>query len=52
MTGRTMYKMIALVGFALALSGCEGRMLVFGNMFFMGITCAMLWSTVNLKKGD
>lgn len=52
MTGRTMYKMWALAFVALTLSGCDGRMLVAGNVFFMGVTCAMLWSTINLKKKE
>ncbi|WP_168211012.1 hypothetical protein [Persicimonas caeni] len=52
MTGRTMYKVWALALVALTLSACDGRALVAGNMFFMGITCAMLWSTINLKKKD
>lgn len=47
-----MYKLWALALFALTMSGCEGRMMVFGNMFFMGIACAMLWSTINIKKKD
>ncbi len=50
MTGRQMYKMLALLGCALTLSGCEGQLTVFGNIFCMGITCAMLWSTVHLDK--
>jgi hypothetical protein len=44
--------MLALALFALVLGGCEGRALLFGNVFFMGVTCVMLWSTINLKKRD
>lgn len=39
-----------LITSALCLSGCKGELLVVGNMAAMGITCAMLWSTVHLKK--
>ena len=35
---------------AVGLSGCEGDIFLFGNMATMGVTCAMLWSTVHLKK--
>lgn len=48
----TMMKLATLLLFALAATGCDGQGFVFGNMFFMGVTCFMLWSTINLKKGD
>lgn len=50
MSGRKMFKAIlALIFFSMALSGCDGRVLVINNVFFMGVTCVMLWSTINLK---
>ena len=50
--GKKMARFALLIFAALALGGCEGQGFIFGNMFFMGITCAMLWSTINLKNGD
>jgi hypothetical protein len=50
MTRKLLLKGSVLIAVALGLSGCEGDLLVFGNMATMGITCAMLWSTVHLKK--
>lgn len=44
--------LLSLVFFALLVSGCESRVLVLGNVFAMGITCLMLWSTINIKKDD
>lgn len=45
-------KLVILVYMALGLSGCEGEFFVFGNVATLGITCAMLWSTVHLKKAE
>lgn len=50
MTQSRLIKFAILLTSAVCLSGCEGELLVFGNMATMGITCAMLWSTVHLKK--
>lgn len=44
------FQLIIFSFLALGLSGCEGEIFVFGNMATMGVTCAMLWSTINLKK--
>ncbi len=50
MSGRNMSRAIlALIFFSLALGGCDARVLVINNVFFMGVTCVMLWSTINLK---
>jgi hypothetical protein len=36
----------------LACTACEGQAVVFSNAFLMGLTCFMLWSTLNLRRGD
>ncbi|MGM0555630.1 MAG: hypothetical protein ACQEVA_04540 [Myxococcota bacterium] len=41
-----------IVWFALAGTACEGQAVVFSNAFLMGLTCFMLWSTLNLKRDD
>lgn len=45
-------KLVLLACLALGLGGCDGEFFVFGNVAIMGITCAMLWSTVHLKKSE
>ncbi|TDP71934.1 hypothetical protein [Bradymonas sediminis] len=50
MTQSRLIKFAILLVSAICLSGCEGEFLVFGNMATMGITCAMLYSTVRVKK--
>ena len=49
---RTIAKLTPMLAwFALAGTACEGQAVVFSNAFLMGLTCFMLWSTLNLKRG-
>jgi hypothetical protein len=41
-----------LAWFALVGTACDGQAVVFSNAFLMGVTCFMLWSTLNLKRDD
>jgi hypothetical protein len=47
-----MLKLSILLALALLTTGCDSQMLVAGNVFFLGVTCVMLWSTINLGSKD
>ncbi len=51
---KSMYSLIAAVAvatLALAATGCDGRMILAGNLAISAIPCVLLYLTVNLKKG-
>lgn len=49
----TVTKLIPMLAWvALAATACDGQAVVFSNAFLMGLTCFMLWSTLNLRRDD
>lgn len=51
---KSMYSILVglvVAAFAIAVTGCDGRVLMAGNIALSAVPCVLLYLTINLKKG-